>query len=598
MNRYRKLLPPALLLLLSTAAPGLSSATRTLSLEERIAAQERIERVYYSHQVGANRPFELAVPRPLLERKVRDALKRSVALEVYWRSPITGEMLDREMARMESGSRMPERLRELYAALGNDRTLIREMLARPALTDRLIRSFFASDHRIQASAVEEAEELRARLVSGTVDPEAESPERRLLEESHERADGYPGRGDLPLADRAESSSEAASGWPVGVPGKPREVGPLLEDRDACFMSVLLDATPGKRRAAQYRVAKRSFEAWWEEVRDGLDESSVAASWPFDSTSAEITPATSSSGCLFNDSWNNQSLGDPPLPRSNHAAVWTGSLMLVWGGKGDRDPFLFNTGGRYDPATDTWSSMSTNGAPSPRQSPLAVWTGSRMVVWGGKDLASNYTATGGQYDPVANTWSATSAVSAPAARADSVGAWAGARMVVWNSLLNAGARYNPALDVWESLAASPLDHRDAVSVVSTGDSMIVWGGNMQFGPVGARYNALSDSWSPTSGVGAPPPKTGHTAVWTGSEMIIWGGSPGGNTGGRYNPATDSWASISSVDAPSLNGHSAVWVGGRMVAWRENSPLFSPPLFGGRYDPSTDTWTSISTLNAPA
>ena len=42
----------------------------------------------------------------------------------------------------------------------------------------------------------------------------------------------------------------------------------------------------------------------------------------------------------------------------------------------------NTGGRYDPATDTWTPTSTVGAPSGRRYHTAVWTGSVMVVWGG------------------------------------------------------------------------------------------------------------------------------------------------------------------------------------------------------------------------
>ena len=37
-------------------------AARDLTFEDRIKAQEAIERVYYAHQIGATRPFEEAVP--------------------------------------------------------------------------------------------------------------------------------------------------------------------------------------------------------------------------------------------------------------------------------------------------------------------------------------------------------------------------------------------------------------------------------------------------------------------------------------------------------------------------------------------------------
>src|SRR5262245_11539258 len=68
-------------LLLPVHAAATNRAARTLTFEERVRAQEAIERVYYQHQIGATRPFEEAVPRAALEAKVRDALLRSAALE-------------------------------------------------------------------------------------------------------------------------------------------------------------------------------------------------------------------------------------------------------------------------------------------------------------------------------------------------------------------------------------------------------------------------------------------------------------------------------------------------------------------------------------
>ncbi len=51
-------------------------------------------------------------------------------------------------------------------------------------------------------------------------------------------------------------------------------------------------------------------------------------------------------------------------------------MIVWGGEG------LNSGGIYDPAADSWSSTppTTSGAPGPGQY-SAVWSGSKMLVWG-------------------------------------------------------------------------------------------------------------------------------------------------------------------------------------------------------------------------
>ncbi len=40
----------------------------------------------------------------------------------------------------------------------------------------------------------------------------------------------------------------------------------------------------------------------------------------------------------------------------------------------------NTGARYDPIANTWSTVTTTGAPTARRGHTAVWTGSRMVIW--------------------------------------------------------------------------------------------------------------------------------------------------------------------------------------------------------------------------
>ena len=70
---------------------------------------------------------------------------------------------------------------------------------------------------------------------------------------------------------------------------------------------------------------------------------------------------------------------PLLPEYGQAAIWTGSEMIVWGGHGTG--CYLNTGGRYNPSTDSWTATSTTNAPSTRDARTAVWTGSEMIVWG-------------------------------------------------------------------------------------------------------------------------------------------------------------------------------------------------------------------------
>src|SRR6266478_4224279 len=85
-----------------------------------------------------------------------------------------------------------------------------------------------------------------------------------------------------------------------------------------------------------------------------------------------------------DTWT--ATAAPPEIRESHTAVWTGSEMIVWGGIPGEGRCL-NTGGRYNPATDTWTATSTRAAPEARLHHTAVWTGSEMIVWGGTNSAS-------------------------------------------------------------------------------------------------------------------------------------------------------------------------------------------------------------------
>src|SRR5437867_7145332 len=175
----RRLAPIAVLSLGIALAPIAQAVARDLTFEDRVKAQEAIERVYYSHQIGATKPFEEAVPQAVLEQKVRTYLKETVALERLWHTPVTAEMLRDELERMARQTRMPERLRDLYSALGGDSFLIQECLARPRLVDRLARSFFGYDRNIHDKQREAIEALREQLVKGTINLWSSHPSRRV-----------------------------------------------------------------------------------------------------------------------------------------------------------------------------------------------------------------------------------------------------------------------------------------------------------------------------------------------------------------------------------------------------------------------------------
>ena len=72
-------------------------------------------------------------------------------------------------------------------------------------------------------------------------------------------------------------------------------------------------------------------------------------------------------------------------------------MIVWGGCDGSRRYL-NTGGRYNPDTDSWTATSTTNAPAARAGHTAVWTGNEMIVWGGVMIGSVCLNTGGRYNP--------------------------------------------------------------------------------------------------------------------------------------------------------------------------------------------------------
>ncbi|MFC1609682.1 Ig-like domain-containing protein [Myxococcota bacterium] len=342
-----------------------------------------------------------------------------------------------------------------------------------------------------------------------------------------------------------------------------------------------------------------------------------------------------------DTWAPIATAGAPSIRWRHTAVWTGSRMIVWGGDNDRytccDPSGIDTGGRYDPETNTWQPTSLEGAPSPRWGHAAVWTGSEMlVVDGGDDGVISY-KDGGRYDPLFDTWTGLPAWTAnppTTTRSSPAVVWTGTDLALWD--MGHGRRYDPTTDAWSQLPAGdgrksalvwtgadliritstddivvperldetvsswlelacmPTDTRTGHSTVWTGSELVIWGGVTAL-DLGVRYSPATDTWTPISAISAPAARQGHSAVWTGSEMIIWGGrdTTTFDDGGRWTAASDTWAPISTTDAPSArSGHTAVWTGSEMIVWGGGSYDT-----GAVYNAATDTWRPTSLTNAP-
>jgi N-acetylneuraminic acid mutarotase len=259
----------------------------------------------------------------------------------------------------------------------------------------------------------------------------------------------------------------------------------------------------------------------------------------------------------------------------------------------------------------WSQCDTNSPLAGRFEHTAVWipaTG-EWLIWGG-NVAGTLVNNGARYNPATGVWTPMSTVNAPSARYRHVTARVGNEMIVWGGLsanfLNDGGRYNPATDTWTpiSTVGAPVA-RHYASAVTLGNEMCVWGGRGNSGNLdtGGRYNPANNTWTALPLTGAPSPRLYHGAAAATStgEMLIWGGADALgvlNDGARYNPSTDAWTPISATGAPSARSHfPSIWTGTEMIIW-SGAGAASVLNTGARYNPATDTWATMTTVGAPA
>jgi N-acetylneuraminic acid mutarotase len=620
---------------------------RTLSFEERVSYQRAIEDVYWRHRIW---PKQNSNPKPALdavmsqtqiEKKVTDYLRKSQALADYWQRPISADQLQAEMDRMAQHTKQQEVLQELFDALGNDPFVIAECMARPALADRLLTNWYAHDQRIHGELKQRAEaELQThptaaqmKQLSGryseiefvksdseeTVGQVHRLPDKQLAggAPALQRHDSKRGvtlnsrEWDETVQKLARTFSEqtlAAGVSPAKNPNvagkgasitqiKTGVVNRLQEDETRFYATTLIEKTQDHLKLGTVSWLKEPLQSWLTKAENQFSTAPETPSGDY------ALPAILGGGCVEN-TWT--TTAGPPDGREHHTAIWTGSEMIIWGGE-VYTHLSFDSGGRYNPSTDSWTATGATNAPTARGYHTAVWTGTEMIVWAGSsyDKGFQYLNTGGKYNPITDSWVATTTVNAPSARNSHTAVWTGSEMIVWGGFegfdgLNTGGSYNPNTDNWTATTTTDApDPRTDHTAVWTDSEMIIWGGQDAHGVTfntGARYNPVTNSWSATSTVNAPEARFAHTAVWTGNEMIAWGGLSFGfwNTGGRYNPNTDTWTATTLTNAPSARSdHTAIWNGNEMIIW-SGSTLDST---GGRYSPATNSWLATSQTNAP-
>ena len=288
-------------------------------------------------------------------------------------------------------------------------------------------------------------------------------------------------------------------------------------------------------------------------------------------------------------WSLLSTSNAPAARGGHTAVWTGANMLVWGGVTDLEPGGTATGGIFNEARQSWRATATTGAPSARTQHTSVWCADRMIVWGGQS-PNGVVDDGGSLVPPAvpdlvgtGTWTALPASTVAGIRRSHAAIWSGSKMIIWGGLdaegvpLNTGAALNPADATWTALPTlNAPSARFGHSTIWTGGKMIVFGGadsetDHSAGHLfndGAIYDPTTNTWTPLPTQGAPEVRLRHGAVWTGSEMLVFSGEGVGGTqlltAGAFNPATNTWRALPAAPAGTTR-LAGVWSGLNLLAF---------------------------------
>ncbi|MGH9039741.1 MAG: Kelch repeat-containing protein, partial [Acidimicrobiia bacterium] len=266
-----------------------------------------------------------------------------------------------------------------------------------------------------------------------------------------------------------------------------------------------------------------------------------------------------------DKW--RTLPVSPLgARADHVAVWTGKEMLIWGGNpGIETPFgnnEFADGAAYNPDTDKWRPMAKFPLTA-RYATRAVWSGKVLVVWGGARAEDGEEAEpladGAAYDPDRDSWSKLPPSPLGGRLSPLAAAVDGTVLISWGFNRDPGqaldgARYDPSAEAWAKVA--PVPSTDAAWCFDLAGCIGVdTGTRVVFAGEGLVYDEQADRWAKvaTSPL-ADPFLDGKALAFTGNRVVVFGGgrytsdaeAPPEDVmrdpGMAYDPGADRWTPL--------------------------------------------------------
>jgi N-acetylneuraminic acid mutarotase len=190
---------------------------------------------------------------------------------------------------------------------------------------------------------------------------------------------------------------------------------------------------------------------------------------------------------------------PLAPSQGPIGAWTGRELILFVSGFDPDgkpyPRRFARAAAYNPATNTWLRIAPLPATGLRFSGSAVWDGRELLVVGAGENAQSAYA----YNLAANRWRRLT--SMPSGRNGAKAVWTGTRLLVWGGLTGRdparqadagdGFAYDPRTDRWSTIPRWPLHARGGSAIAWTGRALIVWGGGKGVCKPGGVYGCHTE-----------------------------------------------------------------------------------------------------------
>ncbi|MCD4658353.1 MAG: putative Ig domain-containing protein [Planctomycetes bacterium] len=224
----------------------------------------------------------------------------------------------------------------------------------------------------------------------------------------------------------------------------------LDNYEALFFGGVLQGGSLTQDAYHYSFDNVAFESKWTKTNNppiaarrgakGVKVGSNVYVW-----GGMQSGGVSNTGAIYNTStknWTSMTATDAPSARWNHIMMASGNKIFVWGGD-DNSGNYYNDGAIYDTSNNTWTATNLGGALSKRSSAACAYNSgtSEIYIWGGWNGA-NYYDSGAAFKASSNTWRTMTTNSAPEGRKDHTVAWTGTQLIVFGGRNSVGTISDP------------------------------------------------------------------------------------------------------------------------------------------------------------